>query len=219
MEPIVPRLYSISSSPASHGSNEIHLTVSLSKFKVNEQQRYGLCSQFLSRFTENDSLDFYIHSNNTFRLPSTTEDVIMIGPGTGIAPFRSFLFEREAQNASGKNWLFFGEQYFVSDFLYQSELQTLLEGGTLTKLSLAFSREQHEKIYVQNKMLQHSDELFTWLEKGAYIYVCGAKEPMSSSVEQTLVNIIAAKKNITVAEAQTYLFNIHEEGRYHKDVY
>jgi sulfite reductase (NADPH) flavoprotein alpha-component len=143
----------------------------------------------------------------------------MIGPGTGVAPFRSFLFERESQGATGRNWLFFGDQHFVTDFLYQTELQTFMETGVLTKLNTAFSRDQQHKVYVQHKMKQQSIELFNWMENGANIYICGAKEPMSVDVEDTLINIIATEKDINKNEAKTYLQNLKEAGRYHKDVY
>ena len=125
-----------------------------------------------------------------FRLPEDDKDIIMIGPGTGIAPFRSFLAQREATGASGRNWLFFGEQHFVTDFLYQTELQNWLETGTLTKLNVAFSRDQKEKVYVQHKMLKQGQELYDWINNGAYLYVCGAKEPMSIDVEDTLFQIV-----------------------------
>jgi sulfite reductase (NADPH) flavoprotein alpha-component len=145
--------------------------------------------------------------------------MIMIGPGTGIAPFRSFLYERDAQGHHGRNWLFFGEQHFVSDFLYQTDLISLLETKVLTKLNTAFSRDQKEKIYVQHRMQQHAHELFDWINSGAHIYICGCKDPMSYDVEKILTNIISTHGNMSESEATAYLENMHENGRYHKDVY
>ncbi len=219
MEPIAPRLYSVSSSPAAHGGNEVHITVSRSKFNVDGHQRFGLCSDFLSTLNENDNIKFYVQKNNAFRLPEESKDVIMIGPGTGIAPFRSFLLERDAKGDSGRNWLFFGDQHFVSDFLYQTDLQSLFETGVLTKLNTAFSRDQDHKVYVQHRMKEKADELYDWIQSGANIYVCGAKEPMSVDVENTLIGIIADKANITVEAATEYVHQLHESGQYHKDVY
>ena len=218
LEATVPRLYSIASSPSAH-SGEIHVTVSRSCFPVNDEKKYGLCSDFLSQLEVNSTLDFYIHPNNLFRLPKENKDVIMIGPGTGIAPFRSFIAERDAAGAEGRNWLFFGEQHFVSDFLYQTEIQNYVQTGVLNKVSLAFSRDQMQKIYVQHRMYQEAEELWNWLESGAYLYVCGAKAPMSIDVEQALLNIITAHGNKSADEARAYLDQLQAEGRYLKDVY
>ncbi len=219
LDRITPRLYSISSSPSAHGENEVHVTVSRSTFNVGGQTRYGLCSDYLSGFEEGDALQFYVQKNSTFRLPDSNKDMIMIGPGTGIAPFRSFLFERDAQGHHGRNWLFFGEQHFVTDFLYQTELISLMDTGVLTKLNTAFSRDQKEKIYVQHKMQQQANELFDWIERGAHIYICGCKDSMSNDVEKTLINIITTHGNLSESKAAEYLENMRECGRYHKDVY
>lgn len=219
LDPIVPRMYSISSSPATHGDSEIHITVSKHNFVKDDKKLYGLCSDYLSHLKVGEQLQISLHKNNSFRLPSSEADVIMIGPGTGIAPFRSFLFEREAASASGRNWLFFGEQHFVTDFLYQTELQEFYNTGTLTRLNTAFSRDQKGKIYVQDKIEQNAEELLNWLDNGAHIYICGAKEPMSLDVEKTLMKIFSKKKNMSMEEAQTELELLCEEGRYHKDVY
>ncbi len=218
LEPTAPRLYSIASSPEAH-SGEIHITVAKDFFKVNDLTKYGLASDFLAHFTEENELQFYIHPNNRFRLPEEDKNIIMIGPGTGIAPFRSFIAERDANGASGKNWLFFGDQHFVTDFLYQSEIQNWFDTGVLTKVSTAFSRDQPEKIYVQHKMMQHGNEFFEWMHTGAYIYVCGAKDPMSFDVEQTLLKIIEQYGERSAIDAEKYLDNMKEEGRYIKDVY
>ncbi|MEO8108941.1 MAG: flavodoxin domain-containing protein [Ginsengibacter sp.] len=218
LEPITPRLYSIASSPEAH-SGEIHLTVAKNSFVVNDKVEYGLASEFLSHFKQDDELQFYVHPNNQFRLPEEDKNVIMIGPGTGIAPFRSFIAERDATGGSGKNWLFFGDQHFVTDFLYQSEIQNWFDTGVLTKVSTAFSRDQQEKIYVQHKMLQHGNEFFEWMHTGAYIYVCGSKDPMSFDVEKVLLKIIEQFGERSAIDAEKYLDNLKEDGRYIKDVY
>jgi sulfite reductase (NADPH) flavoprotein alpha-component len=218
LESICPRLYSIASSPEAH-SGEVHITVAKNCFVVNDELKYGLASEFLSFLNEDNELNFYVHPNHCFRLPEEDKSVIMIGPGTGIAPFRSFIAERDATGASGKNWLFFGEQHFITDFLYQTEIQSWLETGVLTKVDTAFSRDQDEKIYVQHKMLQHGDEFFEWLQAGSNVYVCGAKEPMSVDVEQAVVKIIEQFGDRSEEEARQYLDNLKEDGRYVTDVY
>ena len=218
LEPLVPRLYSISSSPEAH-SGEIHVTVARDLFLVNEEIQCGICSDYLSHLREGATIEFYIHKNNQFRLPADDKDIIMVGPGTGIAPFRSFLAHRDAAAASGRNWLFFGEQHFVTDFLYQTELQNWVETGVLTKLNVAFSRDQKEKVYVQHKMMQHGSELFDWINNGGYLYVCGAKDPMSVDVEDTLMQIVQKFGNKSIEEAVHFVEGLKEEGRYLKDVY
>ncbi len=218
LEPTTPRLYSIASSPEAH-PGEVHITVAKNSFFVNDDMRYGLASEFLSLLNEDNELKFYVHPNNSFRLPDTDKNVIMIGPGTGIAPFRSFVAERDAIGADGKNWLFFGEQHFASDFLYQTEIQNWFETSVLTKVNTAFSRDQPEKIYVQHKMLQHGNEFFEWLQAGSYIYVCGSKEPMSVDVEQTILQIIERFGERSKEDAIKYLDELKEDGRYVTDVY
>jgi sulfite reductase (NADPH) flavoprotein alpha-component len=218
LEPIAPRLYSISSSPEAH-PGEIHLTVARDSFAVNEEAKFGLCSDGLSQLRPGTELQFYVHHNSQFRLPSPDADIIMIGPGTGIAPFRSFLAERDSQGAQGRNWLFFGDRRFTTDFLYQTELQDWVKTGVLTRINTAFSRDQAEKVYVQHKMLRQSAELFSWLESGAYLFICGAREPMSFDVEHTLLDIIRREGNKTTAQAEGYLEELKEAGRYTKDVY
>lgn len=214
-----PRLYSISSSPEAHGENQIHITVAKSEFFIDHEKHNGLCSGFLSGFKEGEDIEFYIQEAGHFKLPGTSKDIIMIGPGTGIAPFRSFLWERDAVSAEGRNWLFFGDRNFVSDFLYQSEIQDFLKTGSLTNLDLAFSRDTDEKVYVQHKLEQKAQEVFYWLEGGASVYVCGAKEPMSRDVEQTLLNIIQNEGKRSKEEAFQYLEDMELNGRYAKDVY
>jgi len=218
LEPIAPRLYSISSSPEAH-PGEIHLTVARDNFLVNGDVRFGLCSDGLSQLKAGDTVEFYIHRNTQFRLPAEDNDLIMIGPGTGIAPFRSFLAERDSKGASGKNWLFFGDQHFTTDFLYQTEMQDWVKTGVLTRIHTAFSRDQKEKVYVQHKMQKHSAELYHWLESGAHVYICGAKEPMSVDVENTLLSIIQQEGGKNAAQAETYLAELKESGRLAKDVY
>jgi len=218
LEPIAPRLYSISSSPEAH-SGEIHLTVARDTFIVNKETKYGLCSDGLSLLTPGQIIEFYVHHNSQFRLPAPDADIIMIGPGTGIAPFRSFLAQRDAQGAAGRNWLFFGDRQFTTDFLYQTEIQDWVKTGVLTRINTAFSRDQARKIYVQHKMENHSADLFRWLESGAHLYVCGAKDPMSTDVEKTLLSIIRKEGNKNAAQAESYLEELRDTGRYAKDVY
>ena len=218
LEPIAPRLYSISSSPDAH-SGEVHITVARDKFNVNEEWKVGLCSDFLSQLTVDNSIEFYIHRNSQFKLPADDKDVIMIGPGTGIAPFRSFLAHRDTAGAGGRNWLFFGDQHFVTDFLYQTELQSWVATGVLSKLNVAFSRDQKEKVYVQHKMLKHGKELYDWLLNGASLYVCGTKDPMSSDVEDTLMQIVEKFGEKTIEQAVQFVEQLKDESRYLKDVY
>ena len=218
LEPITPRLYSISSSPNAH-SGEVHITVARDNFKVNGEVKHGLASNYLADLPVDGPLEFYVHKNNQFRLPAEDKDVIMIGPGTGIAPFRSFIAERDAAGASGRNWLFFGDQHFTTDFLYQTEIQNWIQTGVLTKVNVAFSRDQKSKIYVQHKMLENAKAFYEWLQNGAYVYICGAKEPMSVDVEYTILQIIERFGSKTGAQAVEYLNQLKEEGRFLKDVY
>jgi len=219
MDPIAPRLYSISSSPAAH-PGELHLTVARNSFTTESGAKSeGLCSSYLCRLPEETEIEFYIHKNGAFKLPAPEKDVIMIGPGTGIAPFRSFLFERDAAGAAGRNWLLFGEQHFVTDFLYQTELQDFLKTGVLHRLDVAFSRDQAEKVYVQHRLLENGAAVYEWIEGGASVYVCGTKDPMSVDVEKALLQIIQNHGNLDTEAAQSYLARLVEQGRYLKDVY
>jgi sulfite reductase (NADPH) flavoprotein alpha-component len=195
------------------------LTVARDKFAVNDEEKSGLCSDYLTALPNNANIEFYIHKNNQFRLPADDKDIVMIGPGTGVAPFRSFLAHRDATGATGRNWLFFGDQHFVTDFLYQTELQNWKDSGTLSKINLAFSRDLKEKVYVQHKMLQNGAEFYDWINNGASIYVCGAKEPMSADVEDTLMQIVEKFGNKTIEEAVQFVEQLKEDGRYLKDVY
>jgi sulfite reductase (NADPH) flavoprotein alpha-component len=215
---ISPRLYTIASSPAAH-EGEVHIVVAKDVYAKDGKKRFGLCSDYLSQLKTGKQQSFFVQPNKRFRLPAEDKDIIMVGPGTGIAAFRSFLAERDATGARGKNWLFFGEQHFSTDFLYQTEIQNWFETGVLNKVSLAFSRDQKEKIYVQHKMQQHAAEVYQWLEGGASFFVCGKKDPMSVDVENALLKIIEEQGSKTTEEAKHYLENMEAAGRYEKDVY
>ncbi len=218
LNPVAPRLYTLASSPAAH-SGEVHVIVAKDMFTVNLQKKYGVCSAYLGTQKINNEIKFFVQKNKRFRLPAPDKDIIMIGPGTGIAPYRSFLAERDAVGATGKNWLFFGEQHFASDFLYQTELQNWFETGVLTKINLAFSRDQPEKIYVQHRMWEQGATLYDWIKNGAHIYLCGKKDPMSIDVEHTLQEIIEKYGEKTKEEAKDYFQQMQNEGRYSEDVY
>ena len=217
--PIAPRLYSIASSPNGHGNNEVHITVAKDRFLAQDEQRFGLCSDFLGDQPVNSALTFYVHKDKNFKLPAADKDLIMIGPGTGVAPFRAFLAERDATGATGRNWFFFGEQHFITDFLYQTEMQNYVQTGVLNKLDLAFSRDQQEKIYVQHRMLEKANELYQWINNGAYLFVSGTKDPMSKDVENTLLQIIEEQGQESKEGAKKYLEQLKKEGRFEKDVY
>ena len=216
--PIAPRLYSISSSAEAH-EGQVHVTVTLDTFKVNDVQKTGLASHFLAHYPIGTAIDFYIHKNNNFRLPDDDTDIIMIGPGTGIAPFRSFISHRDATGANGKNWLFFGEQHFVLDFYYQTEIQEWITTGVLTKFDVAFSRDQEHKIYVQDRIKEKAVEFNEWLQNGASLYICGQKHPMGTDVENTITEVISAARGISLDAARQVLAELEEQGRYQKDVY
>jgi len=216
--PIAPRLYSISSSAEAH-DGEVHLTVTLDTFKVKDEDKTGLASHFLAYYPVNAPIEFYIHKNNNFRLPADDKDIIMIGPGTGIAPFRSFISHRDATGAEGKNWLFFGEQHFVLDFYYQTEIQEWITTGVLSKFDVAFSRDQQHKIYVQDRIREKAAEFDEWLQNGASLYICGQKHPMGTDVENTITEVISASRGISLDDARLVLQELEEQGRYQKDVY
>ncbi len=215
---IPPRLYTIASSPSAH-SGEVHLTVAKDVFEVDGVQKFGLCSRYLTLQKTDTQLNFFIQPNKRFKLVEPTKDIIMIGPGTGVAPFRSFVAERDATGASGRNWLFFGDQHFTTDFSYQTEWQNWFSTGVLTKISLAFSRDQEEKIYVQHRMLQQAKELYEWIDNGAIVYLAGTKNPMGKDVEHTLVQIIKEQGNQTEEAAAQYFEKMKDELRYMEDLY
>ncbi len=218
LNPIAPRLYTVASSPEAH-SGEVHLTVEKDEFHLDGEERFGLCSTYLGDMEVGSEIRFFVQKNKRFRLPADDKDVIMVGPGTGIAAFRSFLAERDAKGASGKNWLFFGEEQFATDFLYQTEIQNWVDIGVLNQVNVAFSLDQAEKLYVHHKMLQHGAQLYDWLQSGAYLYVCGQKDPMSVWVEAALLEIIEQHGQKSKDEAKAYFDGLKEEGRYSKDVY
>ncbi|WP_066250327.1 sulfite reductase subunit alpha [Neobacillus drentensis] len=217
---MTPRLYSIASSMAAN-PEEVHLTIGAVRYTAHGRDRKGVCSiSFAERLKEGDTIPVFVQANKHFHLPeSSDQDIIMVGPGTGIAPFRSFLQERAVNKGTGRSWLFFGDQHVASDFLYQDELEKYQQDGVLTKLDAAFSRDTAQKVYVQNKMLEHSKELFEWLEKGAYFYVCGDKEYMAKDVNETLINIIENEGSMSHEEAEAYLKDMQKQGRYQRDVY
>lgn len=215
-----PRYYSISSSQKQVGT-EVHLTITVANTEFKNRIRKGIASSKLCWTEKPGSLfPIYIHSANHFRLPEKSGvPIIMVGPGTGIAPFRSFLQEREVNADPGKNWLFFGEQRKAYDFLYEEELLTWHQKGFLTELSLAFSRDQEKKIYVQHKMLEEGQKFWNWLEQGAYLYVCGDAKRMAKDVEDTLHVIVEKFGGKTPEEAQNYVKQMKREKRYLKDIY
>ena len=220
MRKLPSRLYSIASSPKAH-PQEVHLTVGVVRYHTHGRERKGVCSTFLAeRIFKGSKAEVFVTTNKKFKLPVNNETpIIMVGPGTGIAPFRAFIEERKATNATGKNWLFFGDQHYSTDFLYQSEWQNYLNEGILTKLDVAFSRDQKEKIYVQNRMLENSRELFAWLEKGAYFYVCGDATHMANDVDDALHDIIEKEGGLEQEDAKAYVKKLKDEKRYLRDVY
>ncbi|MFC0560170.1 assimilatory sulfite reductase (NADPH) flavoprotein subunit [Halalkalibacter alkalisediminis] len=214
------RLYSIASSYAAN-PDEVHLTIGAVRYEAHERERNGVCSILCAeRLQAGDTLPIYIQQNPNFKLPENPETpIIMVGPGTGIAPFRSFMQEREEIGAEGKSWLFFGDQHFVTDFLYQTEWQKMIKDGVLTKMDVAFSRDTNEKVYVQNRMLEHSKELFEWLQEGAVLYICGDEKHMAHDVHQTLIDIIENEGGMTREKAEQYVADMQQNKRYQRDVY
>jgi sulfite reductase (NADPH) flavoprotein alpha-component len=217
---ITPRLYSIASAQA-EVEDEVHLTVAVVEYNAFERDHFGGASGFLAhRVAEDETVNVYVEQNNNFRLPENTDTpVIMIGPGTGIAPFRAFLQQRDAQGADGDNWLFFGNQHFTQDFLYQIELQDLMKRGVLNELDVAFSRDQAEKVYVQDRMLERSEELYQWLENGAHLYICGDGNRMAKDVHNALIQIVQTHGKLDAEQAEEYLGTLRTNKRYQKDVY
>jgi sulfite reductase (NADPH) flavoprotein alpha-component len=220
LKKLQPRLYSISSSLKAH-SGEAHLTVALVRYESLNRARKGVCSSFLAeRAQAADCLPVFVHANKNFRLPADgSRPVIMVGPGTGIAPFRAFLHERKATGARGRNWLLFGEWHEQTSFFYRDELQSMLREGSLTQLHTAFSRDQEEKVYVQHRMLEHARELFDWLENGAHFYVCGDANRMARDVDRALHQVIEQGGGKTPEEAADYVLLLKKEKRYQRDIY
>lgn len=214
------RLYSIASSPKA-SEDEVHLTIGALRYDAHGRARTGVCSgQCAERSQPGDQLPIFVQRNENFRLPNNPDTpVIMIGAGTGVAPYRAFLQEREETGASGDTWLFFGEQHFVTDFLYQVEWQKWLKEGVLTRMDVAFSRDTEEKVYVQHRMRERSKELYEWLQKGAHIYVCGDEKYMAKDVHIALVNILEEQGNLSESDAEAYLADLRNAKRYQRDVY
>jgi sulfite reductase (NADPH) flavoprotein alpha-component len=220
LKKLQPRLYSISSSPKAH-PGEVHLTVSVVRYESLERKRKGVCSTFLAdRVPTATVVPVFVHSNKNFRPPQDGKTpMIMVGPGTGIAPFRAFLEERRATGATGKNWLFFGDQRAATDFMYRDELETMVRDGTLTRLDTAFSRDQAEKSYVQHRMRENASEFFAWLEAGAHFYVCGDASRMAKDVDAALHEILQSAGGLTLGRASEYVARLKTEKRYQRDVY
>lgn len=217
---LVPRLYSIASSPKVH-PEEIHLTVAIVRYQTNQRERVGVCSTFLADRVEvgQTPADIFVSASHFGPPEDLSSDVIMIGPGTGIAPFRAFVQDRVASGATGRNWLFFGDQHRATDFLYEDEWQEYLEDGQLARLDLAWSRDQAQKVYVQDKMREHAAELWAWINNGAYVYVCGDAKRMARDVDAALHEIAAAQGGMDATAAADFVKALKKEKRYQRDVY
>lgn len=220
LRPLTPRLYSIASSQA-ETENEVHITVGVVRYEIDGRPRTGGASGYLAdRLAVDDDIRIFIEHNDNFRLPANPETpVIMIGPGTGIAPFRAFMQQREADGATGKNWLLFGNPHFTEDFLYQVEWQRYVKDGLLTRIDLAWSRDQAHKIYVQDKLREQGAELWDWIQQGAHIYVCGDANRMAKDVEQVLLDVVALHGAMDAEQADEYLSELRLARRYQRDVY
>ncbi|REK71661.1 assimilatory sulfite reductase (NADPH) flavoprotein subunit [Paenibacillus paeoniae] len=215
-----PRLYSIASSNKAN-EDEVHLTIRKVEYEAHGRARGGVCSvQVSERLAEGDTLSIFIQHNPNFKLPANPETpIIMVGPGTGVAPFRAFMEEREELGLEGKTWLFYGDRHFVTDFLYQTDWQRMLNDGVLTKLDVAFSRDTKEKVYVQHRMLQQAEELYSWLQEGAHVYVCGDEKHMAHDVHNALLTIIEQQGGLDAEAAKAYLAELQAQQRYQRDVY
>ena len=220
LQRLTPRMYSIASSQAAH-PNEVHTTVRIVRFNAHGAERQGVASGHMGeRAPVGATMPIFLHENNLFRLPEDTEaPVIMIGPGTGIAPFRAFLEHRQMLGQKGPMWLFFGEQRRVSDYLYEEQFAQMQRDGVLTKLHTAFSRDTARKVYVQDRMQENVAELYDWLQRGAYFYVCGDASRMAKDVENALLDVIAKGSNGTLENAAEYLAAMKKRKRYQRDVY
>ncbi|MEG2113889.1 MAG: NADPH-dependent assimilatory sulfite reductase flavoprotein subunit [Hafnia sp.] len=220
LRPLTPRLYSIASAQEEVG-NEVHITVGVVRYDVEGRARTGGASGYLAdRLEEEGELRVFIEHNDNFRLPANSQTpVIMIGPGTGIAPFRAFIQQRAAEGAEGLNWLFFGNPHFTEDFLYQVEWQRYVKEGVLSRIDLAWSRDQNHKVYVQDKLREQGAEVWRWIEKGAHIYVCGDANRMAKDVEQALLELLAEHGGMDAEQADEFLSELRVERRYQRDVY
>ncbi|MFV8451726.1 assimilatory sulfite reductase (NADPH) flavoprotein subunit [Vibrio campbellii] len=217
---LTPRLYSIASSQT-EVDEEVHLTVGLVEYDKGDEKRYGGASGFLAqRLEEGGEVKVFVEHNNNFKLPQDDNTpIIMVGPGTGIAPFRSFIQERDNRGAEGKNWLFFGDRTFTQDFLYQVEWQKYLKSGLLTRLDVAFSRDQAEKVYVQHRILENAEQVWQWIQDGAYIYVCGDATRMAKDVHDALVFVAEQQGKLSREEAEAFINDLRKAKRYQRDVY
>lgn len=215
-----PRAYSIASSPSEVGS-EVHITVGAVRFEKENRNRGGVCSTFIAdRLKDSDSLKVRIRPNNQFRLPANGDvPIIMVGAGTGVAPFRSFMQHRAALGSNGKNWLIFGDRHFTTDFLYQAEWLKYKKNGLLTRLDVAFSRDQEEKRYVQHRMKRNGKELYRWIAEGAHFYVCGDMKRMALDVKNAFLDILQIEGNMSREQSEAFLLKLRKEGRYQEDVY
>jgi sulfite reductase (NADPH) flavoprotein alpha-component len=220
LQRLTPRMYSIASSQALHKDN-VQTTVRVIRYDAHGRSRQGVASGHLGdRAGVGVKMPIFLHANGNFRLPAdSSAPVIMVGPGTGIAPFRAFLEERQATGAPGDNWLFFGEQREAMDYLYREQLLAMKEDGVLKRLDTAFSRDQAKKVYVQDRMQEHAAELYSWLDRGAYFYVCGDATRMAKDVENALLDVIAKGSNGTLEHATEYLAEMKKQKRYQRDVY
>ncbi|CAK9885853.1 MAG: Sulfite reductase [NADPH] flavoprotein alpha-component [Candidatus Erwinia impunctatus] len=220
LRPLTPRLYSIASSLA-ETDNEVHITVGVVRYQIDGREHTGGASGYLAdRCDEDAEVRVFIEHNDNFRLPENpATPVIMIGPGTGIAPFRAFIQQREAEGAEGKNWLFFGNPHFTDDFLYQVEWQRYVKEGVLTNIDLAWSRDQQDKVYVQDKIRQQGAEIWQWLTEGAHLYVCGDASRMAKDVEKALLEVVAEQGGMDSEAADEFLSELRIERRYQRDVY
>jgi sulfite reductase (NADPH) flavoprotein alpha-component len=215
-----PRLYSIASSPLAH-PDEVHLTVAAVRYQTHGRQRKGVCSTYLADLVKpGDVVPLFVQPNKSFRLPADgSAPIIMVGPGTGIAPFRAFVEHRAALGSTGKNWLFMGDQHYLYDFLYQLEWQDHLKSGALNRLDVAFSRDQPEKIYVQHRMKEHARDLYAWLEQGAHFYLCGDATRMAADVHETLISVVQSEGGKSREAAEAYVEELKKTKRYQRDVY
>ena len=220
LEPLQPRLYSISSSHQ-RTPGRVSLTVDAVRYDIEERTRLGVCSTFLGgRVAPGDKITVYVQKAQHFALPDNPDTpIIMVGPGTGVAPFRAFLHERQAIKAPGPNWLFFGHQRKDSDFFYEDEFSAMHAAGHLARLSLAWSRDGNEKVYVQHRMREAGSEVWAWLKHGAHVYVCGDALRMAKDVETALTDIVAEHGGRTPAEAVRFVGELKAQGRYQADVY
>ncbi|MBH5319907.1 assimilatory sulfite reductase (NADPH) flavoprotein subunit [Paenibacillus sp. GSMTC-2017] len=215
-----PRLYSIASSNRAN-PDEVHLTIRKVQYEAHGRKRNGVCSvQTSERLSEGDTLPIFIQQNPNFKLPADPQTpIIMVGPGTGVAPFRAFMEEREELGSEGKTWLFYGDRNFVTDFLYQTDWQRMLKDGVLTKLDVAFSRDSKKKVYVQDRMREKASELYKWLQEGAHVYVCGDEKHMAHDVHAALLTIIEQQGGLDAEGAKAYLADLQTQQRYQRDVY